>query len=191
MRSLTATGWINFRMRAMLLSHATFGLGLHWYEPALHLARLFTDFEPGIHYPQVQMQAGATGTNAMRVYNPIKQAEDNDPTGAFIARWVPELSPLPQEWRAKPWALPESLQKRFGFQPGVDYPIPNDFEAEARHWKKLLYELRRTPEARDASQAIVDKLASQRRPSARRSKKAKPAERQQLSLFDDGGLGDM
>ena len=191
MRSLTATGWINFRMRAMLLSHATFGLGLHWYEPALHLARLFTDYEPGIHYPQVQMQAGATGTNALRVYNPIKQAEDNDPTGEFIARWVPELSPLPMEWRAKPWTLPESLQKRFGFQPGIDYPIPNDFEAEARHWKKMLYELRRTPEARVSSQAIVDKLASQRRPPARRAKKAKADNRQQLSLFDEGGLGDM
>ena len=133
------------------------------------------------------MQAGATGTNAMRVYNPIKQAEDNDPTGEFVARWVPELSPLPQEWRAKPWALPESLQKRFGFQPGVDYPIPNDFEAEARHWKKMLYELRRTPEARDASQAIVDKLASQRRPPALRGKKAKADNRQQLSLFDEDG----
>ncbi len=104
---------------------------------------------------------------------------------------MPELSPLPQEWRAKPWALPESLQKRFGFQPGVDYPIPNDFEAEARHWKKLLYELRRTPEARDASQEIVDKLASQRRPPARRGKKAKAADQQQLSLFDEGGVKDM
>jgi len=101
---------------------------------------------------------------------------------------VPELSPLPLEWRAKPWVLPESLQKRFGFQPGVDYPIPNDFEAEARHWKKMLYELRRTPEARDASQAIVEKLASQRRPAARRGKKAEADNRQQLSLFDVGGL---
>ncbi|MGP9568058.1 deoxyribodipyrimidine photo-lyase/cryptochrome family protein [Halomonas sp. AOP25-F1-15] len=190
MRSLIATGWINFRMRAMLISHATFGLGLHWVEPALHLARLFTDFEPGIHYPQVQMQAGATGINALRVYNPIKQAEDNDPSGEFVARWVPELTPLPLEWRAKPWALPESLQKRFGFQPGVNYPIPNDFEAEARHWKKTLYELRRTSDAREASQAIVDKLASQRRPPVRHAKKAKPANRQQLSLFDEGGLGE-
>ena len=190
MRSLIATGWINFRMRAMLISHATFGLGLHWVEPALHLARLFTDFEPGIHYPQVQMQAGATGTNALRVYNPIKQAEDNDPTGEFVARWVPELTTLPLEWRAKPWALPESLQKRFGFQPGDHYPLPNDFECEARHWKKMLYELRRTPDAREASQTIVDKLASQRRPPAQRAKKAKPANRQQLSLFDDGGIGD-
>ncbi|RUR31961.1 deoxyribodipyrimidine photolyase [Vreelandella andesensis] len=190
MRSLIATGWINFRMRAMLISHATFGLGLHWREPALHLARLFTDYEPGIHYPQVQMQAGATGTNALRVYNPIKQAEDNDPTGEFVAHWVPELSCLPIEWRAKPWTLPESLQKRLGFQPGEHYPLPNDFEAEARHWKKMLHELRRTPEARESSQAIVDKLASQRKPPARRTKKTKPANRQQLSLFGDGGLGD-
>ncbi|MFN2411083.1 MAG: deoxyribodipyrimidine photo-lyase/cryptochrome family protein [Halomonas sp.] len=186
MRSLIATGWINFRMRAMLISHATFGLGLHWYEPALHLARLFTDFEPGIHYPQVQMQAGATGTNALRVYNPIKQAEDNDPSGEFVARWVPELALLPLEWRTKPWALPESLRKRFGFRPGEHYPLPHDFECEARHWKKMLYELRRTPDAREASQAIVYKLASQRRPSAQRAKKAKPANRQQLSLFDEG-----
>ncbi|NYS80403.1 MULTISPECIES: FAD-binding domain-containing protein [Halomonadaceae] len=186
MRSLIATGWINFRMRAMLISHATFGLGLHWYEPALHLARLFTDFEPGIHYPQVQMQAGATGTNALWVYNPIKQAEDNDPSGEFVARWVPELTTLPLEWRAKPWALPEILRQRFGFQPGVNYPIPNDFECEARHWKKMLYELRRTPDAREASQAIVDKLARQRKPPAQRAKKAKPAHRQQLSLFVEG-----
>ncbi|WP_018917054.1 cryptochrome/deoxyribodipyrimidine photo-lyase family protein [Vreelandella zhanjiangensis] len=189
MRCLIHTGWINFRMRAMLISHATFGLGLHWHEPALHLARLFTDFEPGIHYPQVQMQAGATGTNALRVYNPVKQAEDNDPSGEFVARWVPELTVLPIEWRATPWALPQSLQTRFGFQPGEHYPLPYDFEAEARHWKKTLYELRRTPEAKEASQAIVDKLASQRRPPKRHSKPKKPANRQQLSLFDEGGPG--
>lgn len=190
MRCLIHTGWINFRMRAMLISHATFGLGLHWHEPALYLARLLTDFEPGIHYPQVQMQAGATGTNALRVYNPIKQAEDNDPSGEFVARWVPELTVLPIEWRATPWALPQSLQKRFGFQPGEHYPLPYDFEAEARHWKKMLYELRRTPEAKEASQAIVDKLASQRRPPGRRSKPKRPASRQQLSLFDEGGSED-
>lgn len=185
MRSLTATGWLNFRMRALLLSHATFGLGLHWVEPALHLARLFTDFEPGIHYPQVQMQAGTTGTNALRVYNPTKQAEDNDPSGEFIARWVPELSQLPLEWRFTPWALPERLRQQFGFQPGKHYPLPHDFEREARAWKKQLSALRRTPEARDASQAIVQQLASQRRPY-KRQRQQRLSHRQQLSLFDEG-----
>lgn len=54
----------------------------------------------------------------------------------------------------------------------------------------MLYELRRTPDARDASQAIVNKLASQRRPPAQRAKKTKPDNREQLSLFDEGGLED-
>lgn len=184
-RSLTATGWLNFRMRAMLISFATFGLGLHWREPALHLARLFTDYEPGIHYPQIQMQSGATGTNALRVYNPLKQADDNDPTGEFVSQWVPELAGLPLEWRKRPWALPTSLRQRFGFQPGSDYPLPYDFEREARHWKDCLYQLRRTPQARQQSQALLGKLASQRPVSGRQRSKRQTASRQQLTLFVD------
>jgi deoxyribodipyrimidine photo-lyase len=79
MRALSATGWINFRMRAMLVSFASYHLWLHWREPALYLARLFTDYEPGIHYSQVQMQSGTTGINSVRIYNPIKQGIDHDP----------------------------------------------------------------------------------------------------------------
>ncbi|CAD7949701.1 unnamed protein product [Amoebophrya sp. A120] len=89
MRALTETGWVNFRMRAMLCSFATFHLWLHWRPVAIHLARLFTDYEPGIHYPQVQMQAGTTGINTIRCYNPIKQSEDQDPDGRFLKRWLP------------------------------------------------------------------------------------------------------
>ena len=44
MRALQQTGWINFRMRAMLISFASYHLWLHWQQPALHLARLFTDY---------------------------------------------------------------------------------------------------------------------------------------------------
>ena len=53
------------------------------------MARLFLDYEPGIHYPQFQMQAGTTGINATRIYSPAKQAEDH--AGGdyeFIRRWV-------------------------------------------------------------------------------------------------------
>jgi deoxyribodipyrimidine photo-lyase len=92
MRCLGDTGFMNFRMRAMVVSFACFGLHLSWrfiHEP---LAQLFTDYEPGIHISQLQMQAGVTGFNALRVYSPMKQFLDQDPDAKFVKHWVPELS---------------------------------------------------------------------------------------------------
>ena len=91
MRCLRETGWINFRMRAMLMSFAAYHLWLHWRPAGLYLARLFVDYEPGIHWSQCQMQSGTTGMNTLRIYNPLKQAADHDPDGVFVRRWVPEL----------------------------------------------------------------------------------------------------
>ena len=91
MRYLNKYGWINFRMRAMLVSFATQNLWLHWKPVALHLGRQFTDYEPGIHYSQIQMQAGTTGINAPRIYDPVKQSFDQDPKGIFIRKYVEEL----------------------------------------------------------------------------------------------------
>ena len=109
MRSLIATGWINFRMRAMLMSFASYHLWLPWRDTGLHLARLFTDYEAGIHWPQTQMQSGTTGINTIRMYNPVKQGYDQDPTGAFVRHWVPELAELPPEATHEPWLFPEAL----------------------------------------------------------------------------------
>jgi deoxyribodipyrimidine photo-lyase len=94
MRYLRKTGWINFRMRAMLMSFASYHLWLDWRNTGKILANFFTDYDPGIHWPQVQMQSGTTGINAIRIYNPIKQGIDQDPEGVFIRKWVPELCHL-------------------------------------------------------------------------------------------------
>ena len=97
MRSLIANGWLNFRMRAMLMSFASYHLWLPWQKTSLYLASLFTDYEPGILYNQSQMQSGTTGINSIRIYNPIKQGIDHDPNTIFIKKWIPELKKIAKE----------------------------------------------------------------------------------------------
>lgn len=99
---LKQQGWINFRMQAMLISTASYLLWLHWRQTGLHLAREFVDYEPGIHWPQIQMQSGSTGINTLRIYNPVKQAQDQDPRGQFVRKWLPALNHVPDTWILSP-----------------------------------------------------------------------------------------
>jgi deoxyribodipyrimidine photo-lyase len=124
MRFLLATGWINFRMRAMLQSVASYTLWLPWQITGNHLARSFLDYEPGIHWSQVHMQSGVTGINSVRAYSVRKQSEDQDPDGEFIREWVPELSNVPTEFIHEPWLMSEEQQLEFKCLIGKDYPEP-------------------------------------------------------------------
>ena len=135
MRCLRATGWMNFRMRAMLVSVASYQLWLDWRATAPVLARLFTDYEPGIHYAQVQMQSGTTGMNTIRVYNPIKQGKEQDPDGAFTRRWCPELAAIPDGHLQEPWKAETAgaVLGRSYPEPLVD-PVAAAREAKARIW---------------------------------------------------------
>ena len=149
MRSLKATGWLNFRMRAMLVSFSSYHLWLHWREPGLFLARQFLDFEPGIHWSQMQMQSGTTGINTLRMYSPTKQAYDQDPEGLFIRRWVPELARVPLPYLAQPWKMDISVQRMVGCIIGADYPAPIvDEKVAMKLAKDRLYGLRQTSAAR-------------------------------------------
>lgn len=126
MRCLHATGYINFRMRAMLVSFLCHHLNVDWRLGVEHLAALFLDFEPGIHYPQFQMQAGVTGTNTIRIYNPTKQAQEHDADGAFIHRWLPELREVPVPLVFEPWTLTPMEQSMYKVTIATqgDYPLP-------------------------------------------------------------------
>ncbi len=152
MRSLLATGWINFRMRAMLVSFASYHLWLHWRATGCHLARLFTDYEPGIHWSQFQMQSGVTGINTVRVYNPVKQSYDQDPDGLFIRAWVPELADVAAEFLHEPWKAPVA--------PAL-YPAPIvDLQAAARAAKERIYGKKAEPAVKAQAQAVYQKHGS-------------------------------
>lgn len=173
MRCLAETGYLNFRMRAMLVSFATHLLNLHWKGPAVYLARLFLDFEPGIHYAQHQMQAGMTGTNTLRIYNPVKQSHDHDPAGTFLREWVPELRSLPEAFLHEPWTMTPIEQDLYDFHLGIDYPAPVvDWTAAARA-AKLRHFAQRQTAAVQAENARI--LATHVVPGSRRMERRKPA----------------
>ena len=182
---LRQTGWLNFRMRAMLVSVASYALCLHWRPVGEWLARQFVDYEPGIHWSQMQMQAGTTGINTTRVYNPIKQARDQDPDGRFVRHWLPYMRHVPDAWLFEPWRMPEELQRQHGLVPGADIPQPTiDFENATRLAKARVHALRCQPEVRDAKAAIVRKHGSrQRTPRHRAQRPSKTThDREQLDL---------
>jgi deoxyribodipyrimidine photo-lyase len=171
MRAVEATGWLNFRMRAMVVSFASYHLWMHWREPAQWLGRRFTDFEPGIHYSQFQMQSGTTGINTVRIYSPTKQVKDQDPSGAFIRRWVPELESVPDEFLAEPHLMPALTQQMMGCVIGRDYPAPIvDHKTAYRAARERIFAVRRTDLAREEAARIVEKHGSrkQRGPRQRR-----------------------
>lgn len=160
LRYLRATGWLNFRMRAMVTSVASYHLWLDWRVSGQHLARMFTDYEPGIHWPQVQMQSGTTGINIPRIYNPVKQGQDQDPTGAFTRAWVPELAEVPDAVLQTPWVWPEA-QRLIGRR----YPEPViDVAAAAREARDRIWQARKAAGFAESAASIVRRHASRADP---------------------------
>ncbi len=176
MRSLKTNGWINFRMRAMLISFASYQLWLHWKPTADFLATLFIDFEPGIHYAQAQMQSGTTGINRIRIYNPIKQGKDHDPKGLFIRKWVPELSDIPEKFIHTPWLTEVKLK---------NYPLPLVDEKVARtEAARKIYAIRSSKKFATLSKNIYMKHGSRKNSFRNKNKSEKTFDEiKQLNLF--------
>ena len=155
MRYLAATGWLNFRMRSMVQSFASYHLWLDWRQTGLHLARQFTDYEPGIHWSQVQMQSGTTGMNTVRMYNPVKQGRDQDPEGVFTRRWLPELRGVPNEFLQEPW--------RWDGAQRSTYPAPIvDVTEAARAARQAIWAVRKGGAFREEAARVIEKHASRK-----------------------------
>jgi deoxyribodipyrimidine photo-lyase len=181
---LRETGWLNFRMRAMLVSVAAYPLWLHWREVGHWLARQFVDYEPGIHWSQLQMQSGTTGINTTRVYNPLKQARDQDPQGVFVRRWLPAMRRVPDAWLFEPWRMPAEAQARCGVVVGRDVPLPVvDLDTALRDAKARVHALRARPEVQAGEAAVVERHASRAGRREQPARRRSAAERSQQELF--------
>ncbi len=183
MRALRATGWMNFRMRSLLTAFGAYHLWLDWRRLAPPLARMFTDYEPGIHYSQLQMQSGVTGINTTRIYNPVKQSMDQDPQGAFIRAWVPELSGVPLARLHEPWKMSGAEQAQAGCVIGRDYPAPIvDHAKAARAARERVWAVRKGDTFRAEKTEVMRRHASRRRDREGPARKPRPDARQ--SAFD-------
>ena len=67
---------------------------------------------------------GADAAPYFRIFNPITQSEKFDSEGAYIRKYVPELSKLPSKYIHAPWQAPEEILKDNNVELGVTYPLP-------------------------------------------------------------------
>ncbi len=161
MRSLNFNGWINFRMRAMLMSFASYNLWLPWQDSGSELANKFVDYEPGIHWNQCQMQSGTTSINTNRIYNPIKQGKDHDPQGKFIKKWIPELKDIPLNLIHEPWLLSRFNKEEYE---QINYVRPiTDIPNSTKTAKKKIQEITKKDGYWDISKEVYLKHGSRKR----------------------------
>lgn len=158
MRCLNETGYLNFRMRALVVSFFTHNLWQPWQEASKHLSQQFLDFEPGIHFPQLQMQAGETGINTLRIYNPIKNGLEHDPEAQFIKKWVPELKDLDTPFAHEPYLMTNMEQRFYNVRLGIDYPYPIvDIQETRKKASTTLWNLQKNTLVKNESLRILKK----------------------------------
>ena len=161
LRYLRATGWLNARLREMLISVACGLLALEGQATGAHLARMSTDYDPALLWPQVQAAMGGPP----RLWNPVKQGRKLDPTGTFTRRWLPELAPVPDAFLQDPWRWP-GVRRLLGHR----YPEPIlDLASAEREARARLRQARPSAGFAERPSGFASRSASRERQTAQLS----------------------
>jgi deoxyribodipyrimidine photo-lyase len=135
MRQLRREGWMHNRARLLVGSFLTKDLGIDWRWGERWFMRLLLDGDEASNNGNWQWIA-SVGVDPQpafrRIFNPARQQERFDPRGAYVRRYVPELSGVPDAYLAEPWTMPPEIQERARCRIGRDYPAPIVDHAQAR-----------------------------------------------------------
>ena len=148
---LREKGWINFRMRAMIMSFASYNLWQPWQSTSPLLGELFVDYEPGIHIPQVQMQSGVTGINLPRIYSVNKQSLDQDPEAKWIKQIIPSLNDID----------PKKIHSA-DLQTAYISPVV-DLKQSAKYARDTIWSIRKGDEFKKIARSVYYKHGSRKR----------------------------
>ena len=126
MRELWHTGIMHNRVRMVVAPFLVKHLLIDWREGEKWFWDTLVDADPGSNPASWQWVAGSGADAApyFRVFNPILQGEKFDPDGAYVAKWVPELSKLPVKLIHQPWEATPMELAAAGIALGKTYPEP-------------------------------------------------------------------
>ncbi|KAA0875704.1 cryptochrome/photolyase family protein [Nitrincola tapanii] len=119
MKQLLATGWMHNRLRMIVGSFLTKLLRQDWRKGAAFFMQhlIDGDFASNLGGWQWCASVGADAAPYFRIFNPQLQSEKFDPSGEFLAQWLPEL----RQVSAKARHLPGAGQALGRPAPIVDY----------------------------------------------------------------------
>ncbi len=142
MRQLWETGWMHNRVRMIVASFLTKHLLLHWQNGETWFWDTLVDADPASNPASWQWTAGSGADSApyFRIFNPITQGQKFDADGAYVRRWCPEITGLPDKYLHAPWTADKETLSRAGIKLGVDYPWPLVDHKSARERALAAYE---------------------------------------------------
>jgi len=135
-RELQQTGWLAYKGRKTSAHFLIFNLWMDWRIGAFHDEETLLDYDFAMNYGNWAVVAkigngGGSAWSGSREQDPehtdmrwkLRAEQQNDPAGAYIRRWVPELKGVPDQHIHTPWEMSAEEMEASGCVLGKDYPV--------------------------------------------------------------------